>query len=349
MYNSEDYQKERISQRIHIKNKSEDVIRQTIINFLRNQDFLQTEFEEYWKREYKKLDRVKALAEPTTLKNDLLFHVNESACAYIEGVLEELRENNDSEGYYPNNSFSEYISWLLTDGIISQYVAVLEDEYHKRFDKDDDELWHLSEIRTIYQTYPDERIIKDVQFICFDILENSYRSVAEELKMIFSDIYSDIFAFSMLRTWTLSSEDKEKEARKYIALIRDEAGFQIKDEFDHYFLLVRILAVLEECFDIPSSESGNLIIDVLSLPDDDSKSMSENLHFIRNQVGFTAVLDYTKELCIQKILEQIDGSSELTRDTQELFNMYHNVSNVEKIDLLINALFYFWKASTQRT
>lgn len=349
LYSSEDYQRIRVpSPKIHIKHKSEDDIRKGIIDSLSKQDFIKSDLEGYWKREYKKLDRVKTLAEPITLMNDLLLHVKEATCSYIEGVLEELKESKDSEEFCSINQLSEYISWLLKEIIISQFITVLDEEYQKRFDKDDDELWHLSEIRTIYRTYSDERIADGVRLICLDIVEKSYRSVAEELKMIFSDIYSDIFAFSMLRTWTLSNDNKKKEARKYITLLREEAGFKIKEEFDHYYLLVRILAVLQEYFEIPPEEADDIIVDVLSLPDEDSNIIRENLSSARNSIGFEAVRNYTKELCISHIQKQIVDSAELARDTQELFNMYHYAADRQNLDSLINAVFYFWKASTER-
>ena len=221
----------------------------------------------------------------------------------------------------------------------------MNEEYVNRLNECDNELWFLSEFRTIYQEFPEEIIKKAVHKICIDIIGTNYRDVADELKMIFSDIYSDIFTITTLGLGDLSPEQKKSEAEKYLALLRDESSFLMKQELSYNNRMTRIFAVLEGGLELEFTDIIDMMKRVLLMQESEIERWQTE---IRTRIGYQYVLDYTKKLCVPSIREQINQSPELQADTEKLRDMYRSEEDQQGLSTMMDAIYYFWRASTQR-
>ena len=327
---------------------SEDVIRNAIIYKIRESSKLKEQLKQYWEKEYSENSNIKTLAEPIALQNAFSNHLADAGCYYIEARIAEL-EASKNEGAVKDNALVKEIEALLSQVIVDFFKDVMDDEYNNRIMKDDNELWSLIELRSIYRSFPSEKRFNIAEFICRGRIRNSYRLVADNVKDVFSDIYSDIFALEMLNISRTDAKTQEEEAEKYIALLRDEAGFRLKEEFSVHHHLLRFVSVLQEYFGFSQTKADDLILNVLKLPDEDREFLKKQLMDVRTRIGFKTVLNYTQKLCIRTIRKQAENNENLKRDISKLKDMYFNSEQGKNLKKLMDAVYYFWKASTHRT
>ncbi len=328
---------------IHIKHTEEDGLRKAIIQAIIDKQSLGSMIEEFWNTDFKNLSRQQVLSEPMALENNFIKYVKEASCYYIEDRLTRLKKAEEDESDI--GDLGKQITAIVKDVVLRLFRNVVDDEYVNRRDESDNELWHLSEFRTIYQEFPEEIIKKAVHKICVDMIGTSYKDVADELKMIFSDIYSDIFAITTLGIGELPPEQKKNEAEKYLALLRDESSFLMKQELNYNNRMTRIFAVLEAGMGIDFADIKDMLRRVLLMRESEIEELQ---YTIRMRVGYQYVLDYTKKLCVPSIREQIRRSQELYADTEQLKKMYRSEEDQHGLSTMMDAIYYFWKASTQR-
>lgn len=331
--------------KIGLKFTNEDDFRKAIIQSIIKSHTLGSMIEKYWNTNYKTLSRQKVLSEPMALENSFIKYVKESACYYIENRLNQLKKAEEDNNDGDIGELGTQITAIVRDIVLRLFRDVVNEEYVNRLNECDNELWFLSEFRTIYQEFPEEIIKKAVHKICIDIIGTNYRDVADELKMIFSDIYSDIFTITTLGLGDLSPEQKKSEAEKYLALLRDESSFLMKQELSYNNRMTRIFAVLEGGLELEFTDIIDMMKRVLLMQESEIERWQIE---IRTRIGYQYVLDYTKNLCVPSIREQINQSPELQADTEKLRDMYRSEEDQQGLSTMMDAIYYFWRASTQR-
>ena len=332
-------------------------IRETIIRALCQNNKLSEEMEKFWKNKYKDQIYIKNFSEPVSLDNHFLTYVKDCACTFMSEGLESLEIVTREEGsgrkeQSSGDALVKSMTSILCKVIFAIFRRLAEKECENKLHDDKYDLWYLSELKTVYSMFTDEyRCDKEkvqgiIEWICRYYFLPEYSILADEVKIAFSDIYSDVFAFSIL------GYDKDKKnpdemraaAEVYLGILEEEAGFHINRELSKTHLIVRILALLEAFFGLSKEDIIVLIKNRHPL-----KEEAENLvRELMDQVGYRCLRDYTEHLCIPQIREQIEKNAALQKDMVQLEKMYYGAEDGLHAAEFMNAVYYFWKSSTQR-
>lgn len=264
---------------------------------------------------------------------------------YARRYIEELL------GYSPiqihGNSIGQFFDDLLGTCVFEKYRKILKAELNKRGFNDDPELYDLIRLYTEYDRFP-KAALQNPTAEAARMIGRVYQDACNEIRIIFSDIYSDVFAFYMLRLDRLNSNEKRNEAEKYIEIAADHAGFQTNSEFVKTSVLVRMLIVLVWCYGVSPDDVIDFLVSRLPLSAEIKKNIKNDCETAVSSIYYTFVEDYARKLCRQSILKQRETHQELDKDTIRLYTMYASASDPNRLGETIGNIHHFWMCSTQR-
>lgn len=331
---------------ISIKNVKEEIINSKIrASFLKIcMDEADRMYDE-WENGLKKQDNNNPFSD--------LFH-----CSFFVAIrpfamnhIRQMLVNSSPQSAEP--SLYRFVENLLRDNVFKEYITILENELASRKYENDPELWDLNKLYATYLYFT--KNIKHKPYLLLQRLvyrakksiQRTYEMACNEIRAIFSDIYSDMFAFYMLRNDNLNQDGKQIEAKKYIWLLLDQAGFLINDEIVNISILVRVLIMLICCYEIPPAQATDFFVSCIPLNKETKNRIREECSLAMQSLYFTFIENYAKNLCRNSIMEQ-RKKQDLKRDADWLHTMYTSAENPDRLNETIRSIHHFWRDCTQR-
>lgn len=185
------------------------------------------------------------------------------------------------------------------------------------------------------------RIKKYMELVRQQFLLN-LTEVCDELSEVYGDIYSDLFAINLLSLGCQeNAEDQMTRAQEYVELIIRMAGAIRNEVVLETGKLLRIRAVLNECYHIEETQEITHILQGIGMPERICQKAEILLDEIKNSLYYDEITKFAKTC--QDELNEKRKDSNLETVSQRLKQMHSNQS-----DSVIDSIYYFWKISTQR-
>lgn len=341
--------------------------------------------------------------EQFALKNKFSMMQRKALNNFIEEKLKSSHQDGKQNEFKPDDiCFVLSIEKLYVDAVYDCFEQFVSEQRKRKMLTESNDLWRLDELFSYYrevkryQQKRKEYMYKWEQYRIAEkkrrdhsdwpqpqkpeecmpgMLKRNIKNMLEHIEInhgacveeittfLFGDIYSDAFAFYMLR---LDEETTEKEtlADQYLKTIKDTAAFEANRHFDKYYVLQRIYIVLTKFYELEEKTAMKKMSHTLSTGTgvSSSENIEKNIRFICDSMYYEYVSEFAY-ICKDSLLNKRKSSPNMDEITRKLNALYNGARirltdsmipkvreelRMKKTKAVAEGIHYFWKLSTTR-